>query len=162
MKTFEYDLSELGNGLRPTIRSAQNLPFLIKSLGVVPREGLLVALEQIAQLDTTSLPAQTFPFPQFFVLLNCTILCTQVAIYELVGSTLTPKIAGLTAGSTWSVVDYVDFLYFTNGKVVVTKDPQSLAYSLRTDLPVGTCLCDFGGQVIVGSPETLVPNGGLL
>lgn len=161
MRHFEANLDYISKGLRPLQSTKYNLPYLVQSVGAIPREGLLVSLEQLSKLDVSSLPAQSFPFPQFFVLSGCTIVCTPGSIYEVDGVELAQKITGLPAGSTWSVVDFVTFVYLTNGSVAVVRDPDDCEFKISTELPFGTCLCDFGGQVLVGSPNCELPEGGI-
>lgn len=155
MKEIVYPINEIiGKGLRPSKSNPRNKPYLVESIGAVPRDGVLQALDQLTRIDTSGLGALSFPYPQLFVLTKCIIVCTPTAIYELSGVTLTSKIDSLTVGTTWSVVDFQTFIYLTNGKVAVTKSPTTGVYTLSATLPYGTCLCDFNGQVLIGSPNT--------
>lgn len=151
MKDFTYPITKHLQGLAP-VRNVRNNPYLIEAIGAVPYEGVLEAVEQFSRIDTSALTT-SFPYPQLFVLSDVIVVCNQTAIYELSSSTLTLKISGLTAGVTWSLVDFKTFLYFTNGKIAVKKDSQTNLYSIDSSLPFGTALCNFNGQVFLGSPN---------
>lgn len=91
-----------------------------------------------------------FPYPQIFVFDRMIIVCGETTIYEWVSSALVSKLT-VTAGTTWRALQFSDFVYMSNGKVSVTRDPQTKAYSL-SDQPVASALCNYGGQVIIGAP----------
>ena len=154
MKTFVYPITEMfGKGLVPN-KNVRNNPFLVECLGAFPFEGVLQVCEQFSRIDTSSLGTLTFPYPQLFVLDEVTIVCTPTAIYEYSGGSLTSKISGLTSGVTWSCVDFKTFIYLTNGQQAVTKSPTTGIYSVDATVPYGTCLCNYNGRVLVGSPNT--------
>lgn len=156
MRSFSILLNQIHKGLRESKRNPINNPTLVESKGCVPREGVLSALDAFIQLDTSSLGAQVYPFPQFFALRNISIVCTKTAIYEIIGGTLTSMISGLTSGTTWELADFYEFLYLSNGVVTVKRDAGSKAYSLITSYPTGTAICNYKGQVLVGAPDCTV------
>lgn len=144
-----------GKGLRPVLPTVRNTQFLVEAIGCFPYEEVLRAVEQFARIDTSSLGTLAFPYPQLFVLTDVIIICTSTAIYEYGGgTTFTSKITGLTEGTTWSFADFRSFIYLTNGKVAVTKSADTGIYSTRSDLPYGTCVGNYNGQVFIGSPNT--------
>ncbi len=148
MKEAVFKLSDtLKRGLAPN-KNVRNHPYLIQALGAFPYENVLQSVKQFTRIDTSSLGALTFPYPQLFVLSEVIIVCTPTAIYEYAGSALSLKISGLTVGNTWTVLDFKTFIYLSNQKVAVTKDPATGAYSIST-LPAGNACCDYNGQVLL-------------
>ena len=146
----EYQIREiLSKGLRPN-KNVRNNPYLIESLGAFPYEGVLQAVEQFTRIGMGAVTC-SFPYPQLFVLSEVIVVCTSTAIYELVGGSLVLKIGSLTAGTTWDMVDFKTFLYFTNGKVSVRKEADTGVYSVDATLPTATCLCNYNGQLLIGS-----------
>ena len=145
--------NELSKGLRPTSNSPRNTGFLSDATGAFGREGVLRAIEDISgdRIDT-SVITDGFPYPQLFTFPNFIIVCGQTAIYEWSGLALTSKISGLSAGNIWSAEAFSDFIYLSNGKVAVYRDPNTGDYSTTTDYPTCEAICNFNGQVIVGSP----------
>jgi hypothetical protein len=144
------DSSQLSRGLRPSKRTPRNSGFLTESKGIVGFDGVLQAIEQLTRLDTSAINT-AFPFPQIFVFTRCIIVCNQTVIYEWDGDSLVEKISsGLTAGSTWSAVDLFDYVYLSNGKQVVVRDPSSKVYAVTTALPTAVAACNFNGQIILG------------
>lgn len=131
----------------------RNNPMLTDAVGAYPFDDALKAIDQMTQIDTSSLGALTFPFPQFFKLSDVQLVCTPTAIYEYDGA-LHLKISGLTSCSTWEVLDFKVFLYLTNGAVAVIKDAFTGAYSVSSSLPYALTCCNYNGQAIIGSPNT--------
>jgi len=152
MKTFAYPITtHLGKGLRQR-QNTRNQPYLVEAIGCFPYEGVLEAVEQFSRVDTSAL-ACSFPYPQIFVLSNCIVVCTLTSLFELVNGSLVTKASNIPPGLTWDVVDFKTFLYLTNGQVAITKNYQTGAYAQDSSLPFGTCLCNFNGQVFIGSPN---------
>jgi len=54
------------------------------------------------------------------------IICSATKIYEWVGS-LVLKLT-VSAGSTWRAEEFGEFVYMSNGKVAVTRDPDTKVY----------------------------------
>lgn len=147
--------SKLSKGLRTNKRQARNNDMLVTCVGAVGRDNVLQVLEELSRVDT-SVITDSFPYPQLFVLVRHVIICSQTKIYELVSGSLVEKIS-VTAGSTWRVVDFLDWLYFSNGKVSVERNPQTLEYALST-LPLATAMCNYNGQIIIGSPDVEITD----
>ena len=126
---------------------------LLELNGFIVEDGVIQTMDALARIDTSGISA-SFPYPQLFNLTNFVLICTDTSIYEYNESTgtLTEKIE-VTEGSTWSVVDFHDFIYLTNGSVNVLRDVEDGTYSLSTTIPTGMALCNNNGQVIVGSPD---------
>ena len=150
--TFSFNIegASLARGMRPSKRSPRNAKYLVQCIGAV---GLDNVLQVIDDLETdrvdTALIADPFPYPQIFIGTNLILVCGQSSIYELEAGVLVLKIV-VAAGSLWSVVDFFDYLYMSNGTVAVIRDPTSKLYSLSTTLPTAEAICNFNGQVIIG------------
>lgn len=153
MKDFRFELKEfISKGLAPN-DNPKNSPLLVQSVGAIPYNGVLQAIEQFTRIDTSTLSGVEFPFPQLFVLSNDILVCTINNIYSLNEGTLTLKLANIFPGVTWSVADYKSYLYLTNGQVAVTRDPVSGVFSVNYDMPFGSSICDHNGQALLGSPN---------
>jgi hypothetical protein len=152
--TFVFDLKseELSHGLRPSKRSPRNAKFLVECVGAVGLDKVLQVIDDLEndRIFTDTEITDPFPYPQIFVLTNMIIVCGKTEIFEYDGSTLTSKLAGITTGQLWSVVDYFNFVYMSNSIVSVLREESSGIYSLTTAQPVAGAICDFNGQVIIG------------
>lgn len=95
-----------------------------------------------------------FPYPQIFVFPNVIIVCGETGIFEWDGSKVVRKLT-VTAGITWSAVEFGDFIYMSNCTVAVTRDPSSKVYSVSSTLPAAGAICNFNGQVILGDPKAV-------
>lgn len=145
--------SQLARGLRKSKRDPRNSGFMTKCQGAVGRDGVLQILDELTRFDTGLL--ESFPFPQLFVFVNVLIVCGETKIYEWDGSALVEKLT-VTAGQLWSAVDFHDYVYLSNQTVAVIRNSGSKVYSLTTDLPTARTICNFNGQVLVGSPDVEV------
>lgn len=150
--TFTLSASELARGLRTTSKAPRNSEFLTQCVGAVGIEGVLQVLDSITRMDTSTI-TDCFPFPQIFVFTNVTIVCGRDKIYEWDGSSLTLKYTATTANGLWSAVDFYDYVYLSNGEEAVVRNPGSKTYSLTTDLPTASSICNYNGQVLVGAPD---------
>lgn len=141
---------QLSKGLRPSKRVPRNSRFLVECKGAVGRDGVLQVIDQLTRMATTAI-TDPFPYPQLFVFTNLIIVCSQTVIYEWVTGSLVPKLT-VAAGSTWTAVDFFDYVYMSNGTVAVIRDSVSHAYAVTTTLPKAASICNFQGQVLVGAP----------
>ena len=141
---------DLSRGLRPSKRTPRNSGYLVHNSGAVGRDGVLQVLDPLDEMDLT-LITDGFPFPQIFVFSSAIIVCGKTAIYEWVSNALVHKL-NVVAGSTWEAIASGDYIYMSNGKVSVIKDPNNFQYALST-LPVASCICNFNGQVLIGAPD---------
>lgn len=148
---FTIPTSKLSRGLRPSKRNPRNNDFLVTCNGAVGRDGVLQALDTLTRIDT-SVIADAFPYPQLFVCTNCIIICSATKIYEYVAPNLTLKYTAGAAADPWTLADYYDYIYLSNGSIAVIRDAASKVYSLTTDLPSASAICNFNGQVIIGAP----------
>ena len=158
--TFEIGPEDLSRGLRPRKTLPRNEKFLVECFGAVGYERALQTIEDLSDLIVdTSLIEDGYPFPQIFCFTNHTIVCGHFDIYELVGGSLELKFSG-PGGIRWTAVDFNDFIYLTNDNVSVVRNPDG-TYEL-SDLPIGTSLCNFNGQVLIGAPNIewyRIPHG---
>jgi len=141
---------DLVRGIRTTKRSPRNSGYLTHSHGAVGRDGVLQTLDQMNALDL-SLITDDFPFPQIFVFPHMTIVCGKTKIYEWVVNTLVLKLT-VEAGAIWDGEALGEYVYLSNGKVSVVRDPNDYTYAL-SDLPCASTICNFNGQIIIGAPE---------
>ena len=150
---------ELSKGLRHSKRVPRNTKLLISCIGAVGKDGVLSALDEISRIDTSSI-TDSFPYPQIFVLTNMIIICSSTKIYELVDGELVLRLT-TTAGSSWTVVGYFNYVYMSNGIVSVTRNPDTGVYTETSDLPTAQSILDFNGQVMIGAPDVNAPGIGL-
>ena len=153
--SFTIESKHLSRGLRPSKRMPRNSRFLVECEGAVGRDGALQSLDEITRMATTEI-TDVFPYPQIFVFTNVIIVCSSTKIYEFVEGALVEKLEVAT-GSTWSAVDFRDYIYMSNGTVAVERDPLSKTYSTTTDLPTAMAAVNFNGQMIIGSPDSGFP-----
>lgn len=160
-KEFSYVINSehLVKGLRPSERVARDTKFLVEAKGAIGRDGVLCAIDQLTRFSTSV--TDTFPFPQLFVFINVVLVCGLTNIYELKNGVLTLVHTATIHGSTWTAVDFYNYLYLSNGKVVVVRSPDTGLYSESASLVTGMSICNFNGQVIVGAPDASV-NGASL
>ena len=152
--SFIIGSEDITKGLRSTKGNPRNSPFLIQSTGVVPRDGILKTLEDLNSLRIdTSIITDGFPYPQLFVFPALAVVCGETKIYEvnLATGALTLKIT-VDAGITWSAVDFSEYVYMSNGKVAVVRDPFDKDWAI-SDLPIASAICNFNGQVLIGAPD---------
>lgn len=148
---FSQVITQLNLGLSKTNADIRNSNFLTSSLGMVIKDGVMQTVEDIDQLDTSNIGG-SFPYPQVFTLTNLIIGCNETEIYEYENETWTLKYTA-TAGSTWEVLDFHDYIILSNGRQTVVRDAESKEYSMSTTIPTGMALCNFNGQLLIGSPD---------
>ena len=149
--SFTIESKHLSRGLRPSKRMPRNSRFLVECKGAVGRDGTLQSLDEITRLATTAI-TDAFPYPQIFVFTNVIIICSSTKIYEWISAALVEKLE-VAAGSTWCALDFVEYIYLSNGTVAVERDALDKTYSETTDLPTAMAAVNFNGQVIIGSPD---------
>ena len=96
--------------------------------------------------------SSNFPFPQLFIDSKVILLCTADTIYEYVNGELEIRFS-TDAGSKWSFISVGNFIYMSNGRVVIIRDPDTLEFYQSNDYPTATCICNYNGQVIIGAPN---------
>jgi hypothetical protein len=123
--------------------------------GVIGHENVLQTLSDMTgDLVDTSILSCVFPFPQLFVCISMILVFTQTSVYELESGVLNLKLT-VPGGSTWSLVDFYNFIYASNGVVSVIRDGLSSEWSISSTLPIANAVCNFNGQVVVGYPKEL-------
>lgn len=141
----------LSKGLRRSKRSPRNSEFLVDCQGAVGRDGVLQVIDELTRMATTEI-TDGFPYPQVFVLVNLIIVCGETKICEWIDGTLVEKLE-VSAGSPWRVVDFYNYVYMSNRTVAVVRSSADGVYSLTSDLPTASAMCNFNGQVLVGAPD---------
>lgn len=148
---FTIKTKNISRGLRPTKRNPRDKTALITCAGAVGRDGVLQALDEFTRLATGD--ADSFPYPQIFVFTNVILICTSTKIYEWVNSALVLK-ATVSAASTWTALDFTNFLYLSNGGTVVIRDALTKAYSESAAYPTAMSAVNFNGQVLLAAPDS--------
>jgi len=146
--TMTLNSEDLSQGLRPSKRLPRDNKYLVVCRGAIGRDGVLCTLEELERL-ATSVITDAFPYPQIFVLTNMVIVCGETKIYELVNNMLVEKLT-VSAGATWSLVDFGEFVYMSNAVVSVVRDAGNKTYSISADMPIVNAMCNNNGQIIVG------------
>lgn len=141
---------DLARGLRKEEVLSRDRHSMTAMSGLIGKDNVLQAISEYSRLDT-SVITDAFPYPQIFVLINHIIVCSNNKIYEYYNGSLSLKIT-TEEGSTWKLVDFIDYLYLSNGKVAVIRTATSGAYSISSDLPIAGAMCNYNGQVLIGSP----------
>lgn len=149
---------QLARGLRQSKRYPRNMGFLISCQGAVGRDKVLQVIDELTRLE--AMVAEDFPYPQIFVFTNLIIICGQTKIYEWENAALVEKLT-VSPGFMWKALDFFEYVYMSNGKVAVIRDSGSKTYSETTELPAAYAMCNFNGQVLVGSPDVVITSQGL-
>jgi len=154
--TFAFTVGPeaLARGLRPSKRLPRNAQFLVQCEGAVGLDGILQVLDDLEnnRVDTSVEITDSFPYPQIFVFTNVILICDQTHIYEYNGASLSLVLGPVAAGQTWAAVDFYDYIYMSNGAVAVVRDPNTGTFSTTTDQPTAVAICNYNGQVMIGSP----------
>jgi hypothetical protein len=150
--TVTIAAEQLKRGLRTTKRAPRNSGFLVECIGAVGLDGVLQALEALSRVDT-SVITDVFPFPQIFVTPSFIIICSATKIYEFNGVTLSLKYTATEAAGVWTIADFYDYAYLSNGKIAVVRNAASKTFGITTALPSATAICNFNGQVVIGAPD---------
>ena len=159
MKDFNYPIIDhLKKGLSPKYNH-RNQPFLSESLNAFPKNDKLQTVASFTAIDTSSLGTLSCPYPQLFVFSDCIIVCTRTAMYEYDGTSLTKKVDSLLAGNTWDALDFKTYILLTNGITTVIKKSTTGEYVVDADLPAAVSVCNYNGQVLIGSPKDPHPAG---
>jgi len=161
-KDFSFTITseQLTRGLRPSSKAPRDSKFLVESKGAVGQDGVLCAIDELTRTSTAEV-TDTFPFPQLFVFTNLILVCGRLKIYELSAGALSLKYTASTSGSTWTAVDFYNYVYLSNGREAVTRDASTGVYSASSTLPKGMSICNFNGQVLVGAPDAVVDGASL-
>lgn len=149
-------------GLRASKHNPRNEGALILAEGLIQESGELFNLDELDTFDISDIEDCDFPFPQCFQLRHWTLICTPTKIYTYDGATLT-LVYTAEEGSTWTIGDFYNYLILTNGKELITLNPDTGVWSKYLDcaIPYCLCVCDVNGQVFVGGPEVSVSSGWL-
>ena len=148
---------DLAKGLKPKGSVGRNEKFLENLGGGFVHDGELQSLDLLDRTNTdireeVGIVVFTFPWPQLLVRPNRILLCGPTTIYELVGTSWAFRIAASLEGGFWACVDFEDYFYLSNGKVVITRSTGG-TWAEVTTLPKAMALCNFNGQVFAGSVE---------
>lgn len=151
--SYVIDGPTLAKGLRTNSANGRNSNSLIKSVGAIGMEDTIQPLPAIslsALYAEDEVVKSDFPFPQIFTLDRHILVCNRTTIYEWNYTELVLKIT-VTAGELWEVASIDNFIYLSNGKVSVVRDPGSGSYALTTLAPKCSAICNFNGQIVCGN-----------
>lgn len=151
------DAERLSKGLRPFKNVPKNSSWLTRCVGAVGLDSMLVSVNTLTNNIDTSVVTDGFPYPQLFVFTNLIIVCGRTKIYEVSNGVLSEKLT-VSAGYTWNVIDFYDYVYMSNGRVAVKRDAGSFEYSITALLPTASALCNYNGQVVIGAPGVVSVN----
>jgi len=151
--TFEIGAEELARGLRPVRSSPRNVKYLTECEGAVGIEGVLQNLDDLdlSAIDT-SLITDPFPYPQIFVFASLIIVCASDEIFEYQGGAIVSVLDSLTPGLLWSAVDFWEYIYMVNGQQSVRRRASDGVWEVNTEVPDAATVCNFNGQLFLGSP----------
>lgn len=150
--SFTIGPKELSRGVRPKEGMHRDNKYLVYCSGIVGKNGTLATLDPYE----TQFPSITdaFPYPQVFKLTNFTLLCGKRYIWEVPnGATLDDAVNVFycsTIGNLWSVLDYHDYLYLSNGRVNIVRDPATGNYAYDMTIPTAIAACNYNGQALIG------------
>lgn len=151
--SYVIDGPTLAKGLRANSANGRNSNSLIRSVGAIGMEGTIQPLPAISLSSLyadTNVVKNDFPFPQIFTLDKHIIVCNRTTIYEWNYTALVLKIT-VTGGELWEIASVDNFLYLSNGKASVVRDPGSGSYALTTLAPKCSAICNFNGQIVCGN-----------
>lgn len=150
----------LSVGLRASSHNPRNQGALVKAQGIIQEAKELFNIDELSTFDISSLEDCISPFPQIFQLREWTVICTPTKIYTYDGSSLTLVYTALE-GSTWTFGDFYNYLILTNGRELITLNPETGIWSKYLDsaIPECLCLCDLNGQIFVGGPNVSISAG---
>ena len=146
--TLKIGGDKLIKGLRPFKRLGREDGYLVQCQGAVGRQGSLQALDALTRMATTAI-TDGFPYPQLFVFTSVIIVCGATKIYEWVSGSLVLKLT-ITAGSTWSAVDFFEYVYLSNGTVAVIRRSTDKVFVVDATLPTAQAMVNVNGQVMIG------------
>jgi len=151
---FQIAADELSRGIRPSKRVPLNERYLVESIGAVGLDGVLQVIDDLEsnRIDT-SVIIDPFPYPQIFILSALTLVCGKSQVYELEAGVLVLKIT-VDPGTLWSVVDFYNYIYMSNGVEAVIRSATDGDYTNITNLPKAEAMCNFNGQVLIGAYST--------
>jgi len=138
----------LSKGLRPSKRVVRNTKYLVRSIGAVGRDQVLQVIDDLEEnrIDT-SIITDGFPYPQIFIFPAFTIICGETDIYEYDG--VMNLMFTASAGDLWSVAEFFEYIYMSNGVESIVRDPTAKTYSYAL-LPAASAICNYNGQVMIG------------
>lgn len=153
--TFDFTIESeaLVRGLRPSKRAARNTQYLVECVGAIGYDKVLQVIDDLNEdRINTAVITDAFPYPQIFVFTNMILVCGETDIYQWDGTALTHVIGPVAVGELWSAIAFHDFAYLSNGITSIVRDPTSEVFSETSAQPIGSAICNFNGQVFVGSP----------
>lgn len=149
--TITLSNKDLARGLRKNENLSRDRHGMTEMTGLISRDNVITALDQLSRINTDII-TDGFPYPQLFVLSNYILICGSTKIYDYSSGSLV-LVATVSAGSTWKVIDFIEYLVLTNGVVNVIRDAANGVFSVSTDFPEANAICNYKGQVLIGGPK---------
>ena len=166
MREFELIIDEaLKIGLSPLLVTPTNSQLLKKCLGFrVGRSGLRVYQEKSNPLPAALSLSYIWPFPQFIAgdAYNLLIVRTSTGdnVYTVSDDHQTVTLAASIASATYGqgtlmeVADFGEYLFMTNGVVMIYWNVVTSSWTLITTssvVPMMKAICNFKGQIVGGN-----------
>lgn len=137
---------ELAQGLKKNSTQRVNDGSMEELVSFVGQEEILSSVPLLNAIDTSFITTG-FPYPQIFATTNYIILCDIDKIYEYSIDHFDLKLT-VTAGDTWKIIDFYNYLYLSNNEVSIVRDSLTQEYSI-SNLPITEAMCNFNGQVFI-------------
>ncbi len=149
---FSLTLSgkSLARGLKKNENIVRDKHAMVAMTGLISKDDVLQAMKQLSRIDTDVI-GDAFPYPQLFVLSNHIIICSATKIYDYTSGALVLKLT-VSANNTWKLVDFIEYIYMSNGDTNVIRTASTGEFTVTTDLPTASAMCNYNGQVLIGSP----------
>lgn len=148
--TVTLSSRDLSRGLRRQAVNVRDKHAMTSMAGLIGKDDVLQALDQLSRIDTDVI-GDSFPYPQLFVLSNYILICSATKIYDYTSGSLVLKLT-VSAGSTWKVIDFLEYLVLTNGDITVIRTATTGEFTIDSNLPEGSAICNYNGQVMIGAP----------
>lgn len=149
--TINLSNKDLAKGLKKNNKLARDRHGMTELTGLISKDDVITAMDQLIRIDTNII-TDGFPYPQLFILSNYILICGSTKIYDYSSGSLI-LVATVTAGNTWKVVDFIEYLILTNGVVNVVRSASDGTFNISTDFPEANAICNYNGQVLIGGPK---------
>jgi len=149
--TITLNNKSLARGLRKNNRLPRDNHGMTEMTGLISQDDVVTALDQLSRIDTDVI-SDGFPYPQLFVLSNYILICSATKIYDYSSESLVLKLT-VSAGKTWKVIDFIEYLVMTNDDVTVIRTADTGEFTVNSSLSASSAICNYNGQVIIGGPK---------
>lgn len=163
MREFNYVFDKgLQLGLRASPQNQRNQQALVSCEGAFPNSGAFGTVPYtLTPISITGIdPSPVWPWPQLFILKQCTIILTETQLYEVVAGSNVLKLTGLTAGLRWTIADFHRFIIGTNGKQLIYRDGDTLTWTSGSYNGLENCtsVLNYKGQLLMTAYGATIPD----